>query len=282
MLTSSYKPKLILGMSNKNRVARRNFCYLSMEKVNEIWKPVKGYEGLYEVSSHGRVRSLGRTVICRKGGERLFPPKEMVFNIAQGYLYLTLRDRDKNGRKHKVHRLVAEAFIPNPDNLPCINHKDEDKLNNNVDNLEWCTVKYNTNYGTSLQRGTEKRIEKYGRPVVKYTLDGVPLKEYRCMVEACNEGYSNARIIKCCNHKATSTRGVTFRYKGDKFDFYDNKRKDHLVYRYKKDLSSYDVISGIQKAARESGIPPSRLYYHLIRSGRYEYGNYIFTLERLE
>ena len=109
----------------------------------EIWKPIKDYEGLYEVSSIGRVRSLGREIIDSKGRKQCF--KERILKLQYdryGYLYVPLRNRD-NRKKFKVHRLVAEAFIPNPDNLPQINHIDGNKDNNKVENLEWCTNKYN-------------------------------------------------------------------------------------------------------------------------------------------
>lgn len=116
--------------------------------TEEIWKPVLGYEGLYEVSSYGRVKSVDRYVkACYEKyrlhkGKVLSPAKDRY-----GYLSVVL---SYNG-KHKtitVHILVAQAFIPNPDDLPIINHKDEDKTNNRVENLEWCTAKYNMNYGT--------------------------------------------------------------------------------------------------------------------------------------
>ena len=128
--------------------------------TEEIWKPVVGYEGLYEVSSYGRVRSLDRYVKYSNGpihlhkGRILNPGKEKV-----GYLVVPL---SCNGKLHlkKIHILVAEAFIPNPDNLPQVNHKDENKTNNNVDNLEWCTAKYNMNYGSIQERHRNTMLER--------------------------------------------------------------------------------------------------------------------------
>lgn len=127
--------------------------------TEEIWRPIVGYEGLYEVSSYGRVRSLDRYVKCDYERYRLHKGK--VLSPAKdryGYLSVVL---SCNG-KHKtitVHRIVAQAFIPNPDNLPEINHRDEDKINNRVDNLEWCTAKYNMNYGTRNIRIRETAIK---------------------------------------------------------------------------------------------------------------------------
>lgn len=101
----------------------------------EIWKDVVGYEGLYQISNLGRVKSVRQN-------------KLMSLKRCQGYLRVGLRHRGKEQRSYFVHRLVAEAFIPNPHNYPQINHKDECRTNNNVENLEWCTAKYNCNYGT--------------------------------------------------------------------------------------------------------------------------------------
>jgi hypothetical protein len=127
-----------------------------MEK--EIWKNIKGYEGLYQVSNLGRVRSLKRSsknILTGSTG-------------TTGYRHVILT---KNGilKNRDVHRIVAEHFIPNPDNLPQINHKDENILNNEVSNLEWCTAKYNCNYGNhklKLSLAHKNRITT-GRPAVK-------------------------------------------------------------------------------------------------------------------
>lgn len=120
----------------------------------EEWKPVVGYEGLYEVSSLGRVRSLDRFYYRLHKGKVLSPTKDRY-----GYLTVTLNCNGKS-KTIKIHRLVAQAFIENPDNLPQVNHKDENPSNNNVDNLEWCTAKYNNNYGTRQERYRNTMLEK--------------------------------------------------------------------------------------------------------------------------
>lgn len=122
--------------------------------TEEIWRPIEGYEGLYEVSSYGRVKSVDRY-----DNNNHFRKSELMnFFYVGGYLRVVF---SKNGivKKYLVHRLVAQAFIPNPDNLPQVNHKDENKTNNNVDNLEWCDAKYNRNYGTAKIRGKETAIK---------------------------------------------------------------------------------------------------------------------------
>ena len=106
-------------------------------------KDIKNYEGLYAVTEDGRVWSYKRQKFLKLGHHH------------SGYLNVRLY-KNGIGKTYSVHTCVAEAYIPNPDNLPCVNHRDENKQNNSVDNLEWCTVKYNTNYGTSIQRSHEK------------------------------------------------------------------------------------------------------------------------------
>ena len=125
----------------------------------EIWKDILGYEGLYQVSSFGRVRSLDRYVEYSNG--RIHLHKGKVLSLLKGeygYIQVSLYYNRKMYKKY-VHRLVAEAFLLNPDNLPEVNHIDEDKSNNSVDNLEWCTAKYNNNYGTARIRAKETAIK---------------------------------------------------------------------------------------------------------------------------
>jgi len=129
----------------------------------EIWKDIKGFEGIYQVSNLGNVRS---GYITKGYGEiEKDKNKWKILNskASGGRTKYKRVNLCLNGINHKktVHRLVAEAFIPNPKNYPCINHKDENKENNRVDNLEWCTYKYNSNYGTCRQRTLAKINEYY-------------------------------------------------------------------------------------------------------------------------
>ena len=125
----------------------------------EIWRPIEGYEGYYEVSSFGRVRSLDMYVKIGYGNYRLHKGKVIsLLKKGDGYIQVNLCYNGKLYKKY-VHRLVAEAFIPNPDNLPEVNHLDEDKTNNSVDNLEWCDRSYNLKYGTARIRERDTKIK---------------------------------------------------------------------------------------------------------------------------
>lgn len=159
----------------------------------EEWRDIPGYEGIYQVSNLGRVRSLDRKVHHWKGGFSLIKGRILTPNKqnTKGYYRVKL-----DNKYRAVHRLVAMAFIPNPDNLPQVNHKDENKLNNNVNNLEWCDNKYNTNYGTSIQRQIDTKLVK---GIVKYPeLSGLPHKEY-CKkwkeITGYNHPHTNLKVI---------------------------------------------------------------------------------------
>lgn len=120
-----------------------------MNKELEEWKDIPDYEGKYQVSNMGRVKSLNYA--RRKQVKVLRPGIEKT----RGYLSVTLL-KDGKQKTKPVHRLVAIAFIPNPNDLPQVNHKDENKLNNCVDNLEWCNAKYNCNYGHRNMKISQK------------------------------------------------------------------------------------------------------------------------------
>lgn len=123
---------------------------------SEMWKDISGYEGLYQISSTGKIKGLPRVTVQNQ----ILKERMLVPNVLNnGYLQITLY-KDGKHKSFLVHRLVANAFIPNPENLPEVNHKDENKTNCNIDNLEWCTRKYNLNYGTRNKRSAESRSKK--------------------------------------------------------------------------------------------------------------------------
>lgn len=180
--------------------------------MQEIWKDISGYEGVYQVSNWGNVKSLERSVNIKSSSKKLFPVKEKILTPSKNtrYCFVTLR-KNKKSYRHSVHRLVAEAFIPNPLNLPEVNHKDENKRNNSVDNLEWCTPKYNANYGTSRER----LAKQANIPIAQFSLSGDFIKQYQSALEA--ESIISIRrtnICKCCKGERRSAGGYLWSYVG--------------------------------------------------------------------
>lgn len=182
---------------------------MSQKVYTEEWRPVVGYEGLYEVSNLGRVKSLDRVVDGKGGGKK--PIRGGIMNPkSNGIGYLQIR-LSKNGKKkgQYIHRLVAEAFIPNTEGLSQVNHKDEDKTNNRVENLEWCSAKYNMNYGSVKQRIGEK----HSKPVAQLSLEGKVLKVFSSIYEAEREtGVWNSNICKCIKGHLKKSGGYKWRY----------------------------------------------------------------------
>ena len=149
----------------------------------EIWHDIEGYKGLYQVSNKGRVKSL------KWGKERILRPG---INSC-GYLKVVLY-KNTAAQHRLVHRLVAEVFIPNLENKPQVNHKDENKLNNCVNNLEWTTAKENSNYGT--------RNERVSRKILQYSKSGEFIREWQSAAEVERVlGIDNSNITKCCKSK---------------------------------------------------------------------------------
>ena len=130
---------------------------------NELWVDLKNYETAYQISSCGRIKSKGREIICNNG-RRFFKTPQIIkpIHINSGYMIVNLHDEEGKISHHLIHRLVAEHFIPNPQQYEQVNHKDENKLNNHMDNLEWCTRSYNALYGTNQERRIASRLKNNG------------------------------------------------------------------------------------------------------------------------
>ena len=170
--------------------------------MEEIWKDIVGYEGLYQVSSTGKVRSFARKTEIQPHGHLMKP------HIAMGYAFVTLQKQRQ--RKHMLlHRLVAMAFVENPNGFPEVNHIDENKLNNNADNLEWCTRDYNMAYGTArIRQGISS-----GKPVDQFTLDGIKIATYSSSEIAGKiNNLDPSSIHKCCKNKRKYVGGYQWRY----------------------------------------------------------------------
>ena len=169
----------------------------------EIWKKIN-LNPNYEVSNYGNVRSLdhyntnGKAIILYKG--RKIKP------IIKGSYYTITISK----KQLYIHRLVAETFIPNPSNYPQVNHKDENKLNNCVDNLEWCTCHYNINYGA---RNNKAKMSK-SKPILQYDLNGNFIKEWFGIKNASeNLLIDKSNIGECCRNKRKTAGGYIWKFK---------------------------------------------------------------------
>ena len=158
------------------------------------WKEIKGYEGLYLVSNYGDVVNVNRGLKIPQVNE-------------DGYLRVQL---SKGGvqKNHYVHRLVAETFIENPLALPCVNHKDENKANNFVENLEWCTILYNNTYGTRMEKVANARKDKRTVAVLQFDIDGKFVRRWEGVYLACQElGVCKASVHRCIHGKQNTAGG---------------------------------------------------------------------------
>ena len=177
----------------------------------EEWRDIAGYEGLYQVSNLGRIRSLDRYVPHKTFGTKFCKGVVMATHQTNaGYLAVNLSKENKY-TTIDVHRIVAQSFINNPDELPEVNHKDENKHNNAADNLEWCDNYYNAIYGTKLER----QREKMSRQIIQYDRSGNPLKEYESATQAEKEisGKFTGAISKCINGRSKTAYGYIWKYK---------------------------------------------------------------------
>lgn len=163
--------------------------------MQEIWKDVPKYEGIYKISNKGRLYSVKRYKILKP------------YTDKHGYKRIGL-SHNKASYYTSIHRLVASAFLPNPNSLPQVNHKDENPSNNCVENLEWCSAQYNINYGNRNAKVSDKA---YG--IAQYTKDHVFIANYpsiRYIVE--RFGYRESNLYKCCQGKRKSAYGYIWEY----------------------------------------------------------------------
>lgn len=191
--------------------------------MEEIWKDIAGYEGLYEVSNLGRVKSLITNKILKPS-----------FDGKKNYLFVGLYKKGVKTKLINVHRLVAMAFIPNPNNYPQVNHIDENKINNRADNLEWCTIKYNSNYGNAkknmiasrrrnnnmglvamkgLATRNKYKLNGYEKPIKQFDLDGNFIQRWKSATEIQRQlSISRISISRCCRGIYKQSHGYIWRW----------------------------------------------------------------------
>ena len=167
----------------------------------EIWKDIKNYEGIYQINNFGKIKS------AYKKGNNCNNKILKASYTYNGYERIGLSKNNKT-KKYLVHRLVAETFIPNPNNYEQVNHKDENKQNNNINNLEWCTRSYNINYGN--------RNNNLNKEVWQYDLKGNFIKKWKSTMEIqISLGYKNQSISSACRGKSRTAYNYIWKYKGD-------------------------------------------------------------------
>ena len=179
--------------------------------MEEIWKPVSGFDGYYEVSNLGNVKSIDRYIIDSRGRRRFFKGQVLKTRHSHnGYVLCNLK-KDGNNYNVRVNRLVAKAFVENPENYDEVNHIDFNKDNNKATNLEWCSNKYNINYTYKNDKSkSQKHVQKID-PITMEVLD-----EYISLAEAAriNKGrYQN--ISRCCKHDGYTHLGYMWRFVSD-------------------------------------------------------------------
>ena len=177
----------------------------------EVWKDVVGYEGFYQVSNKGNVRSVDRFVRC-SNSVRFYNGRILSqCEDDKGYYRVLLAVAGKH-KSCQVHRLVAEAFLDNTENKPEVNHKDENPSNNSVDNLEWCDKVYNLGYGT----GRERSIRSHRKAVLQIDVNGNLIAEHdgvNVAAEAIGKPKDATAITRCCKGKNKTAHGYVWRYK---------------------------------------------------------------------
>lgn len=236
-----------------------------MDNSIEIWKDIEGYEGLYQISNMGRVKAMSRSVF---NGYKPSPHKGRIMKFQDngvGYKFVHLISADGTNRKFYVHRLVAQEFIPNVNNLPQVNHKDENPGNNAVWNLEWCTCKYNINYGNRMKKQLGKMVlNKKNNPIDVYDHSGNLVKSCDFAEEASSITKTpKQRIISECKGITCARSSFRFAFKGKKpFDKFERERKK-FCWKVIKTTLDGDFVSEYKnttEAERENNLNYRSLY----------------------
>lgn len=176
----------------------------------EEWKDIEQFEGLYQISNEGRVRSLDRDIETSTGTRHYKSNILNKYEKENGYYTVNLYNKGVKENKF-IHKLVAEAFIPNPDNKPCVDHINGNNQDNRVENLRWCTQQENNNFELYRQHQTNNPLKS--KIVYQYTLDGRLLAIFPSTMEVERKfGFGNTNISKCCLGKTRTSKGYRWSY----------------------------------------------------------------------
>lgn len=227
--------------------------FLIKDFESEEWRDVPGYEGYYEVSNIGRIKSVDRIITKSNGASTRFFPHILSFSDRFGYFRVCLYKCGKK-RFFFVHQLVAMAFIPNPNKFPVINHKNECPQDNRVDNLEWCTQRYNLSYGNRNTKAYSKIREKMGVPIDQYSLDGKYIKTYACVNDAGKEGFSHGGIRQCITKLVRQYKGYIWVPNGEKCEPLRDRTRYMKVYKYDLNNNLVDVYPNIKDAEKKNNM----------------------------
>lgn len=245
--------------------------WLSIEDFDgEVWKDIPGYEGFYQCSNMGRIKSLDRVIIVKRPQDRfernLFLKGKIIKVSMYGQYPICHLKRNSTSKVIKVHRVVCSIFHPNPYNLPEVNHINEIKTDNRADNLEWCTRVYNANWGSAIERTQSKRRGHPAicSPVSQYDTSGNFISDYKSITEASKRtGILPENISDVCNFKrSTSAGGYIWIYSGDYATLQKIlKRRNKPIPKTKKKVCQYSLdgkyiqtFSSAKKASIDIGI----------------------------
>jgi len=217
--------------------------WLSLKDLDgEVWKTIPHLNYNYAISNYGRMKSLSHITRQKYRGRVTRTKTKIVRLTVTPYGYLEFRPMvDGKLGNERIHRLVAMMFIPNPGNLPYVNHKDENKQNNTIENLEWCTAKYNTNYGTCQARRAKTlsdKLTEMSKIINQYDLKGNFIRSFQGKKSIIQTGLRYETVRRCCKRQQKTSGGYVYRFDGDDFSLAKDRRNNDCC---KKKILQFDM-----------------------------------------